>query len=103
MRKKQQQRIMQNLAHFARNEEAGLKKVRVMKTISQIAGWVCLLIAFSLAFQESAAFSPWIHTFIAAFGGALIGIGVWFENTLVTWPILRQFIDLTRMQNAADN
>ena len=94
-----EEKIIRNLVHFANNEAVGLNKLRILKRISTLSGWTVLLVAFTLAFQQSKHLAPWIYTIAAAFGGALIGLAIWYENTLLTWPTLRRFLDLEKLKN----
>ena len=84
---------------FARNEATGLKRVRTLKRVSKIGGWTGLVVSFTCAFQNPPPVPEWTITFAAAMDGGMIGLGIWFENTLRTWPTLRQFVDLERLKN----
>ncbi|UCF90607.1 MAG: hypothetical protein JSW39_20265 [Desulfobacterales bacterium] len=59
----EQEKIIDNLVHFARNEEAKLKKVRALKRISKICGWIILLVTFTSAFQDPAPIPAWVLAF----------------------------------------
>lgn len=96
-----EEKILKNLSAFAGNEEAGLKQVRLYKRISKFGGWLILLIAFSLAFMEPALLPVWLVVFVAAMGGAMIGLDIWFEHTLDSWPVIRRYLDLERLQAEA--
>ena len=93
-----QEKIIENLVRFARDEAAGLKRVRTLKRISKIGSWTVLVVSFTCAFQDPPPVPEWIPTFAAAMGGGMIGLGIWFAHTLRTWPTLRQFVDLKRLK-----
>ena len=93
-----EEKILKNLINFALNEEAGLKQLRRYKRISKIGGWLILLITFSLVFMEPMPLPVWFVVFVAAMGGAMIGLGIWFEHTLDSWPVMRRYLDLERLK-----
>ncbi|HHP7233601.1 MAG TPA: hypothetical protein ACFCUC_03140 [Desulfobacterales bacterium] len=92
------EKIIENLARFARNEAAGLKRVCTLKRVSKIGGWTGLVVSFPCAFQDPPPVPAWIITFAAATGGGMIGLEIWFEH-MCTWPTLRQFVHLERLEN----
>ena len=94
----QQERITQNLVEFARDEQSALGRVRFMKRVTQIGGWVVLVIAFTLAYHDRLGVPAWVPTGREAVGGAMVALGQWFENTRLTWRLLRQDLDLDRLR-----
>ncbi|MGD8379627.1 MAG: hypothetical protein PVI37_12190 [Gammaproteobacteria bacterium] len=100
MKKAHRDKIVADLHRMLTDEPRQLTRLRRVMRLIKVTGWFVLLVCFSLAFMESEAVSPWIYTAAAAIGGALIGIGVWLENTLLTWPVLKEFIDRDRLAQA---
>jgi hypothetical protein len=91
--------ILRALARFARDEEGSLHRLRMRQRLSFALGCLILLVAFSLAFQESDLVAPWIYTLAAAFGGVCLGLATWFDSSLATWPVMRDYLDLERLRN----
>jgi hypothetical protein len=99
MSDKMREGIRQALVRFARDEEGSLRRLRKRRSLALVIGSVILLAAFSLAFQESDQVAPWVYTVSAAFGGGLLGLANWFDSSLATWPVLRDYLDLERLRN----
>ncbi len=94
-----EKKILRNLIVFAKNEEAGLLRVRKFYLISKFGGWFILLLSFIQAFQNTNFIPTWLTTFLAAMGGAMIGLSIWFDHTLKTWPIMRNYVDLEKLRS----
>lgn len=100
MKDKQREKIIQALAGLVRDEAAEMNKLRLRKRITQLAGWLALILAFTLAFQDSESPLAWLYTLGAALGGVLLGLNIWFEKSLLSWPVLREFLDRDRLRDA---
>ena len=95
----QREKIIQALSGLVRNEAVELDKLRQKKRVAQLAGGIILLLAFTLVFQDSESPLAWLYSLAAALGGILIGLSMCFERSLLTWPILREYLDRDRLRD----
>jgi hypothetical protein len=100
MKDKQREKIIQALSGLVRDEAAEMDKLRLRKRVTQLAGWLVLALVFTLAFQDSESPLAWLYTLGAALGGVLLGMGKWYESSLLSWPVLREFLDRDRLRDA---
>lgn len=99
---KKEKKIFKQLTDLIENEESQLRKIRIFKSISMIAGGVILSASFTFALLEIDVISPFVYTITAAFGGTFIGLAVCWGNSLDTWPILRKFLDLEKIKRQSE-
>lgn len=91
--------VLKALMLLANDEENALEKVRRSKNLSNGLGFGVLCASFFLALVPSFGIPAWATAIGASFGGALIGLGIWFENSLIQWPVLKEFLDLERLRS----
>lgn len=96
------ERILRDLAAFASDEEASVKRVRRTGWLSKASGWLLLFLCFSIAFMYPRALPAGLLILIAGMGGVLLALGVWFTSTADTWPVLRGYLDLDRLRAEND-
>lgn len=96
----QREKIIQALSGLVVDEAAELDKLRQKKRVAQLAGGMLLLLAFTLIFQDSESPLAWLYALGSACGGILIGLSICYERSLLTWPILRDFLDRDRLRNS---
>ncbi|GEM_PF-4213365 len=92
------EQVLKALVLLATDEQAALCKVRTNHRWFKIGGFGMMLDSFFLAFNPSFVIPCWIIALAAAFGGASMGLAVWFENSIVHWPILKEYLDLERLR-----
>jgi uncharacterized membrane protein YdcZ (DUF606 family) len=92
------EQVLKALVLLAADEQAALRKVRASHRWFKIGGFGVMFVAFFLAFNPSFGVPCWVLAAVAAFGGALAGLALWFENSLVQWPVLKQYLDLERLR-----
>jgi uncharacterized integral membrane protein len=96
----QQEKIIQALSGLVMDEASELTKLRQKKRVTQLAGGMILLLAFTLVFQDSESPLAWLYALGSACGGILIGMSICYERSLLTWPILRDFLDRDRLRSS---
>ncbi len=103
MLKTDREGALRALILLAKDEEMALGAVRRKRRLFNGCGFVLLLAAFFLAFNPSFRVPGWVLAFVASLGGAVLGMGIWFENSLAQWPVLKEFLDLERLRGMAGN
>jgi hypothetical protein len=102
MFKTKPEQVLQALTLLAKDEPRALGNLRRSHRWFKIGGFGVMLASFFLAFNPSFGIPCWIIALAAALGGALMGLAVWFENSIIQWPILKEYLDLKRLRVRED-
>ena len=103
MLKTNRAQVLKALVLLATDEGAAMNKVRTGHRGFKGGGFGVLFASFFLAFNPSFGIPCWIIAVAASFGGALVGLAAWFENSLVQWPVIKEFLDLARLRKMKED
>lgn len=98
MLKRTPEQTRQALVLLATDEQAALRKVRASHRWFKTGGFGVMFAAFFIALNPSFGVPCWVSAVAASFGGSLIGLSLWFENSLAQWPVLKEYLDLERLR-----
>ena len=93
---KLEEKIVRTLAKFLANEQALVRRWRVVGQASIFLGTFLWVLAI-FAYAQDAGVS-WIFAALSGVGGLCLGLGLWFSTFATQWPVVRQFIDAERVR-----
>ena len=92
-------KIVRTLARFLVNEQALIRRWRVVGKASIFLGSLLWALAI-LAYAQNAC-APWVFAALSGVGGLCLGLGLWFSTFVTQWPVVRQFIDAEQVRQRA--
>jgi len=90
--------VLLGLSRALADEDAHLRKYSRLTNIVVFSGAVLIVIAAMLA--QNGFSVVWVIAASAA-GGILIGLSIFFSSAVRQWPVVRRFIDVKAVQEAA--
>lgn len=94
-----ERRLVRSMAGFIENEPQKLARLRVYYKITAVVSWLMLMFTFLVLFQAGSTFGWVIGLGFAA--GATLGANIYFHNAIIQWPVLRRFLNVEAIKEAA--
>jgi len=92
-------KCINNLTTILANEDRELRRINRYS-------WVCSILGFALAtFAVLGMLNDTTPSYLvgipALLGGLTIGLAIYFENSLTQWPVIKEFLNIEAIKDAA--
>jgi hypothetical protein len=95
-----QAKVLRGLARALADERAHLLKFGRWGNWTSLAGSVLVAVALLYAFDRH-GFSGVLFVVMGAVGGVLMGLSIYFSSAVRQWPVVRRFLDVQAVKEAA--
>ena len=94
------EKMIKCLVNVLDNEEPYLRKYRLIGKVCGLLGGIILSLTVLASLQNNSSTNTWLIV-IGAISGLLIGLSVYFKSSAIQWPIIREFINIQAVHEAA--